>query len=300
MNKIVLLCMGKKGYQVISDVIKVFSSDIIYFVVGAKDLQIEHDYYDEIIELCKKHNIMFYDKAHAWENCITDEYVFTISWRWLINEEKVKKLVISHDSLLPKYRGFAPLVNMLINRESEIGVTFLFASNEYDAGNIILQKKLPITYPIKIAEAIDLIAQKYSEGLIEIINSVQEANNIELIPQDHTKATFSLWRDEDDYLIDFNDSADNIKRFIDAVGLPYRGATAYIRDEKVRVLDVETYSDIIIEDRIAHLGKVIFLNNKQPVVICKQGLLKIENVINDKSGESILPLKSFRTRFKGK
>ena len=300
MNKIILLCMGKKGYQSIKEIIKTFSPNMIYFIVGARDLQIDHDYYDEILSLAKKHNITFYDKEHHWENKREEEYVFAISWRWLIKEKTGKRLIIAHDSLLPRYRGFAPLTNMLINKEQEVGVTFLFASEQYDAGDIILQKKLSITYPIKIVEAINLISYKYSEGLLEIIKRIQEGKAIESITQDHSKATFSLWRDEEDYLVDFHDSAENIKRFIDAVGFPYKGATAYIQDEKIRILDVEIYTDIVVESRNSHIGKVVFIEKKLPVIICRQGLLKLKHVINDESGQSILPFKRFRIKIKGK
>ena len=297
MNRIILLCMGKKGYQVVHDIIEALGSEVICFIVGARDLKVENDYYDEIARLAKKHNVVFYEKESKWENSVGDEYVFAVSWRWLINIRDVKKLIIAHDSLLPKYRGFSPLVNMLINNESEIGVTFLLGSNEYDAGDIILQKRKKITYPIKIIDAIDLIALSYSECLIEVVKNIQY---IKSTPQDHSKATYSLWRGEEDYLINFNDSADNIKRFIDAVGFPYKGAAAYINNEKVRVLDVKIFNDVKIEGRDSHLGKVIFLDKSYPVIICKHGLLKLYSVISDKSGESILPLKYFRTKFRGK
>ena len=46
-------------------------------------------------------------------------------------------MIIFHDSLLPKYRGFAPLVNSLINQEKEIGVTAIKASQNYDEGDTV-------------------------------------------------------------------------------------------------------------------------------------------------------------------
>jgi len=300
MNKIIILCMGKKGYQSISDIVNAINPEIISFVVGARDLQIQYDYYDEIVNFTKKHNIDFYDRDDDWNKNIENEYIFAISWRWLINNINNKRLIIAHDSLLPKYRGFAPLVNMLINKEQYIGVTFLYANSKYDEGDIILQKKLAISYPIKIAKAIDLISQKYSEGLIQIIRDIRKGKTIEAYSQDNSKATFSLWRDEDDYLIDFNNSANDINRFIDAVGYPYKGATAYIKDEKVIILDAEVCEDKYIENRSSHLGKVIFIEHGQPIVVCKYGLLKLKDVRSTKNGKSILPLKKFRIRFQVK
>jgi len=199
---------------------------------------------------------------------------------------------------LSEYRG--TLANILINNEPEIGVTFLFASNEYDAGDIILQKRIKISYPIKIVDAIDLIARSYSECLIKIVKNIQDTKIIRSTHQDQSKAIFSLWRGEEDCLIYFNSLAESIKRFIDAVGFPYKGAIAFVNNEKVRVLDVTIFNDIKIENMNSHVGKVILIDKNNPVIVCRHGLLKLHNVINDKSGESILPLKYFRTRFRGK
>jgi methionyl-tRNA formyltransferase len=59
------------------------------------------------------------------ENEICSDFNIAISWRWML---KVSNLIVIHDSLLPKYRGFSPLVNMLINGEDTLGVTVLFAT----------------------------------------------------------------------------------------------------------------------------------------------------------------------------
>ena len=87
------------------------------------------------------------------------DYQLAIGWRWLISG--TENLIVLHDSLLPKYRGFAPLVNSLINGEQEIGVTAIWAGPEFDAGEIIFQEKAGICYPIKIQEAIEIVSGLY-------------------------------------------------------------------------------------------------------------------------------------------
>ena len=77
-----------------------------------------------------------------------------VSWRWMIKHPK-NKLIVFHDSILPKYRGFAPLVNMLINGEKEIGVSAIFGADEYDSE--IISEKTTISYPIKIQKPFRLI-----------------------------------------------------------------------------------------------------------------------------------------------
>jgi methionyl-tRNA formyltransferase len=118
------------------------------------------------------------------------------------------------------------------------------------------------------------------------------------IPQNEVEATYSIWRDNDDYLIDWNKSADEIKRLIDAVGSPYLGArTLTSRGEEVKILKAEIVEDVICELR--HVGKVIFINNGLPTVICGEGLLRITEAYRLVSAaeESYLPMKSFRIKF---
>ena len=67
-------------------------------------------------------------------------FKFAIGWKWII--DNTSQLIVLHDSLLPKYRGFSPLVNSLINGDTLTGVTALFASSEYDKGEIIEQAQI--------------------------------------------------------------------------------------------------------------------------------------------------------------
>lgn len=296
MKRIGFFLMNKKGFNVLSKLVEYNRS--IEVVVSSRDKNLQNDYYDEIKDLCLKNKIRFFDKNDEFINIINSDYIITIGWRWLIKGDLSDKLIVSHDSILPRYRGFAPLVNMLINKEREIGVSFLFASEKYDCGNIIIQKKQKINYPIKIEDAIELVSSLFYDGIQEIYNEMEKGNNLYGYAQNESEATYSLWRDEEDYLIDLNKSASDISRFIDAVGAPYLGASLFIGDTKVRILEAEPVDDLIIENR--EVGKVIFNDQGNPVIVCGIGLLKIINMIDDKSMKSMLPLKKFRLKFKGK
>jgi methionyl-tRNA formyltransferase len=295
-GKIAFFLMNKKGYVVLSRLIKV-GKDISQ-VVCARDKNLIDDYYEEIKRLCESNNIIFFDKKDYDSSLITANHIITIGWRWLITGKLQDKLIVSHDSILPKYRGFAPLVNMLINGESNIGVTFLYASSKYDRGDIIVQKSRKIDYPIKIVNALNIIAELFFNSILEIYEQLDKNEKLNSFPQDESLASYSIWRNEDDYLINFNKYSKDIKRFIDAVGYPYFGASAYIEDRKVRILDVNLISDVCVENR--DVGKVIFVENSRPIIICGRGLLQINEMIYDDNKTSAIPLKSFRIKFKGK
>lgn len=291
-KKITLFVMSYKGLSVLEALGTNFRNSID-FVVTARDPGTLDDCYGEIRQTAERFSIRCYDHKDIY--AVKSPYAIAVSWRWLITLASTK-LITFHDSLLPKYRGFNPLVSHLINHEPTIGVTALFAADEYDTGDIIAQSESDITYPIKIKTAIEIISSNYvflSEQIAGRINKNQELVGA---IQDDTAATYSLWRDEEDYYIDWNKSAEYISRFIDAVGFPYGGATTQLNGKFVRVLDVEVFDDITIENRVA--GKVIFLVQGLPVVVCGTGLLKISCLIDSETGDNLLPLSRFRTRFK--
>lgn len=298
MCKVAFYATGSKGYFVIDNFIKKHGADNIAYIVSAPDKNIKSDFYSEIMEVAASNNIPFFDrkkdikKITQIENHF-DGYKFAISWKWIIN--KTENLIVLHDSLLPKYRGFAPLVNSLIAGERFIGVTAIFANEDYDCGDIIAQRKIEISYPIKIEEAIKLIEPLYFDLVDEIFMAIKNKRDINRYPQDHTKATYSPWLDDLDYFIDWTWDSEKIKRFVDAVGYPYDGAKAYLNGKIVRILSVDIVDDVVIEDRMRHIGKIIFFREGKPVVICGKGLIKI-NEITDLKGNKIIP--KFRSRFR--
>ena len=128
----------------------------------------------------------------------------------------------------------------------------------------------------------------------EIIEKIKNCLPILSIPQNEADATYSLWRDEEDYHIDWKSSADDIQQFVYSVGYPFKGAYTILDGEKIRVLDCKPLADVIVENRIS--GKLIFLDNGFPIIVCGKGLLKILSAENEE-GQSILPLQKFRARF---
>jgi methionyl-tRNA formyltransferase len=292
-NNVTILAMAEKGYAVLKNLLPRFKENIIS-VIGSVDSQVYKDYYDEIKALCQDYDVHFIDKK-AFDGRISTEYAIAISWRWMINVEDFK-LIIFHDSFLPRYRGFNPLVSALINGDKVVGVTALFAADEYDKGDIISQSAVQIEYPVKIQDAITLVIPAYVEIAHEILSAIVRGRDFTGSEQEEKSATYSLWRDEEDYLIDWQQSSLEIKRFIDAVGFPYRGASTRFDSRLIRILDsVTTPQDVVIENRSP--GKVIFIKDSKPVVVCGQGLLKITDMIDDETGQSLIPLPRFRIRF---
>lgn len=294
MNQIVLFLLSYKGYSVLNEIIKIGFGDTIALVVVGRDKNTINDYSKEIIELCETNHIKWLERRDlTLEEIDKYKYAIAISWRWLIHLKKTQLFVV-HDSLLPKYRGFAPLVNQLINKEPIIGVTLLSAAEEYDTGDIINQSQIQINYPIKIEQAIKDITKCYIEVSVGLFTTIREGKKIKSYVQDEKAATYSLWRDNQDYMIDWSKDAGYIERFINAIGYPYTSAKTYLNDKIITIEGAKEIDDVKIMNR--DIGKVIFFVKGNPVVVCGKGLLMITNAYGE-NGTSVIPLKKFRSRF---
>jgi methionyl-tRNA formyltransferase len=293
-NTLTVFAMTEKGFSVVKLLLSRYPS-LVSAVVASRDRNIAEDYFDEIAALCHSRNIRFYDRSDGYS--IQTGYALAVSWRWLIDAGSTR-MIVFHDSLLPRYRGFNPLVTALINGDNEIGVTALYATSEYDCGDIIAQSSSVISHPLRIRDAITLIVGHYEALTAEIAESLSQGCAPTARPQEEADASYSLWRDEDDYFVEWSNSAIEIKRFIDAVGFPYKGAAATLDGRVIRILAAEALDDVHIANRTP--GKVIFLEDARPVVVCGQGLLKVTETIDDQTGATLLPLSRFRIRFRGR
>ena len=288
--QLTLFLMSEKGYRVLQHIVAHLDKSIIALVVGARDEQMGQDFFVEIQALCAHEGIAFRSRNRA--EAPVSAHALAVSWRWLIAE--FTQLIVLHDSLLPRYRGFAPLVSCLINGEPQIGVTALYATADFDCGPILAQVVRPVRYPIRVVEAIALVVECYVEVVGQLWPIFKAARLPPGIPQREADATYSLWRDEQDYRINWHQDSAYLRRFVDALGWPYRGASILLGEQKLRVFAAETVPDVVIENRTP--GKVLFVRQGQPVVVCGTGLLRLTELRTDQ-GADALPLAQFRSRF---
>jgi methionyl-tRNA formyltransferase len=287
-TKLGLMISGEKGFRVLETLVEK-KSNCIGFVVSFKEVNMMESYYEVIIRFCNYHKIPFY----SWEkfkyslndliinNSVTE--IIAISWKYKIdisiNKFLRNGLIIFHDSLLPKYRGFTPTPTAIINGENIIGVSVIFANDFIDSGDIILQEKILIDDNMYIDEIIKLQSLKYSELTLKLL-SMLESNSITSYPQDDSKASYSVWRSPDDCKINWYLSSKQIYNLIRAVSNPYPGAYTFMNGKKIYV-----WKSTIIEDKnfeIRYPGKIWCIDeNNNPVIICGDGLIKLINVTDE-------------------
>ncbi|MEE2059072.1 methionyl-tRNA formyltransferase [Rhodococcus artemisiae] len=139
-----------------------------------------------------------------------------------------------HDSLLPHYAGFSPLVWALINGESHVGVTAHLMDEGLDTGPIIAQQSVPVGPRDRTVDlfhrTVDLISPLVSRSLEEL-----ESGTAQPIPQDLTDATYFHKRSDADSLIDWTWSADSIERLIRAQSDPYPNAHTVFQGKRLAI-----------------------------------------------------------------
>ena len=118
-----------------------------------------------------------------------------------------------HASLLPKYRGAAPINWAIINGEEEGGVTTFFLQDKVDTGNIILQKKVKIDEDETAGTLHDKLSFIGKEAVLETVQKI-ESNSVQVSPQDDTLASPAPKIFKDDCKIDWNLPAEKIYNFI--------------------------------------------------------------------------------------
>jgi methionyl-tRNA formyltransferase len=264
--KIGLFLVGNKGQKVLENLIEVINID---FVLSYNDKKTIDDSFYLMKGMCLAKKIRFFEGKNVSDEIYSEvDKIFVIGWQFFLKKH-LNKLIIIHDSLLPEYKGWSPTVQYLINGCDYLAATAFAPTNVMDTGDIYAQIKKNIKYPIKIESAINIVGEMYVEIIKKII-----IENPEPVPMEG-KESFCVWRDDLDYFIDWNDDANKIKRFIDAVGYPYSGAKFIYDNKTIIVEDAEVIDDIKIIDREKHIGKFWSFNGEQPIIICGNGLLKI-------------------------
>jgi len=147
-----------------------------------------------------------------------------------------------HASLLPQYRGAAPINWAIINGESETGVTTFFIRHEIDTGNILYQEKEPIFPHDTVGTLYDRLMKKGAELILKTVEGI-ETNSYHETPQPESAtlcAAPKLFRETCE--INWRQNAEAIRNFVRGLS-PYPAAWSQLHGRKVKIFDVQLSSD---------------------------------------------------------
>jgi len=228
------------------------------------------------------------DNQKAFYNCLAGyeiDVAIVVGWYDLIDVDKIPNTSFYgiHYSLLPRYRGNAPLVWQILNGEKELGLSFFEITNGMDEGDVIGQASFTVRDDDNIDKALQ-IAQSRSLGLIEDCFPDLVIGKEQRQIQNHSEATYCGLRIPEDGCIDWEQSAQQIHNFIRAQCYPYPGAFTLIREEKIFIQKASVDNREIY----AVPGSVFERQNDFVVIGCGTGAIVVERVTNIQ-GEQLSP-----------
>ncbi len=179
-----------------------------------------------------------------------------------------------HASLLPKYRGAAPINWAIINGENESGVSTFFIEKEIDTGNIILQEKVSIGPDENAGDLHDKLMEIGAKLVCETIDKI-DSGKIEAKAQNGT-ITQAPKIFKKDCKIDWNDSLINIHNFIRGLS-PYPSAWTFIDEELNQSLKI--FKSSVIESAHSEgIGKITVDEKNTLKVAVKGGYIQLHEI----------------------
>lgn len=176
-----------------------------------------------------------------------------------------------HSSLLPRFRGAAPINAALMAGDEKSGVTIMYVAEGLDTGNIILAKETPITEEDNFETLHDRLKFLGAEALDEAVSLIEKGKN-ESIPQDDSLATFVKPFKKEDLKIDWNKSKEEIFNFVRGIS-PVPCAWTMDEDKLLKVYEIKKY-DKVYENGVN--GEIVDkVKGKGPVVKVMGGSLII-------------------------
>lgn len=178
-----------------------------------------------------------------------------------------------HPSMLPKYRGAAPIQWVLINGDSQTAVTTISLSGKIDAGKILLQK----TVDIKIEDNYGTLASRLSKiGANIVVKTLDgiETGTLQGTSQDELKVTLAQKIKSDDCKIDWTKYSDEIHNLIRAFS-PSPGAFTTINNKRMKI-----YSSSILDSSSDDnkYGEIVICSKNKLAIQTGKGLLEIREV----------------------
>ncbi len=240
---ILVFAYSDVGYECLDFLIE--NDEYILAVITHEDDPDEETWFRSVSSLAEQNEIPVHTPASVnspgWIQRIRSwqpDLIFSFYYRRLIDEEilAVPRLGAynMHGSLLPKYRGRAPINWAVLHGETESGVTLHRMIARADAGDIVDQEKVPIG-PDETAH--DVMQKCTAAARTVLSRSIEaiESGSPPLWPQDESQATTFGGRTPEDGRIDWTRSAQEIYNLVRAVTQPYPGAFTELNGKRLFV-----------------------------------------------------------------
>lgn len=155
-----------------------------------------------------------------------------------------------HASLLPKYRGAAPIQQAIIDGETVTGITIIYMEEGIDTGDMILKKEVAISPKETGGSLHDKLAAAGGEALAEAIHLIEEGKVVR-IPQNHSNSSYVGMLTKESGLLDFSKTAKELECLIRGLN-PWPSAYTYLEEKTLKIWDADVCR---ISDFLQYLEK---------------------------------------------
>jgi len=176
-----------------------------------------------------------------------------------------------HASLLPKYRGAAPINWAIANGEKETGVTVMKMNEKMDEGDIILKEAVSVSEEDDAVTLSEKLSGKGAKLLLDAIRLIRN-NEAEFMPQDYSKATYAPKLKKEDGLIDWKKSAGEINNRMRAFA-PWPGCFTCLGDKTLKIWKAKP---VVYMPGVP--GEILEINKNGILVKTGKDALKVEEL----------------------
>ena len=253
-----------------------------------------------VADWAKSHSLPFLETDNANAPAVVEkiatlqpDLIVVIAFGQKIGNELIelppKGAINVHASLLPRYRGAAPINWVIINGESETGISIISLAEKMDAGDIVSQAKTDIADDETAGQLHDRLAQMAAPLLLETIDKIADGTAI-YTKQDHSKATLASKLKKSDGFLNFAESASHLERKIRGFW-PWPGASAIYVSKRTSKSERVTIAQAYVVESSNPSGLPAGMLDEQLNIICGQNALKIMKI--KPAGRSLMDFRAF-------
>ena len=249
----------------------------------------KENWYSSMWEIGEKNNIpVFHSKMIRKEVetilSYNPELIISVGFRQILPVEIIaypkQGCINLHGSLLPKFRGHAPINWAIIKGEKEVGITVHYIDENVDTGTIITQRSVPISDEDTATTVYEGTLPIYPQLLMEAVNLIKSGN---VMPKkQHPEEGFYCCRryPKDSQSKWEKQTAEETHNFVRALSFPYPQSFTYFGDQKIFI----TKTTLLEKKYFGKPGRVGYKFKNKVIIICKNRGIQIDKIkLGDKS-----------------
>lgn len=299
MKRVLIVGTTKLTQDLVETLLESQSLGIAGILTGQEEFRISyaedkvHNFnYSNLIPLAALRGIPSYrmldgmreSELNSWVSNLEFDFILVVGWYHIIPKRWIEKFVCLgiHASLLPKYRGGAPLVWALLNGESETGVTLFRLDEGVDTGLVLAQERFSINDEDTIADLLKRTTEATLKLCDKTLAELDLQNKLAYRSQIGTISSFPQRSPLDGKIPNVMKSKD-LRNFIRAQTRPYPGAYLEKNSLKLYIWSCEQYANKYLEFAP---GEIRFDGNSF-LIQCEDGLLGLKECTLVEDGHSI-------------